>query len=199
MVKVLLLPSVNFKSNIRRILIDPKSDQELVALIRSGQEEYIKHLYKIGRESITRYVNNNNGSRDEAEEVISETIIIIYQKIIDDNFQLTSSLKTFIMGVAKNLWYKELRAKGLLARLPEEIFDLEFERDKTDMTEDRIRSIEDAIKSLDEKCQEILKMRFWFKWRFETIAEKLNMTQENAKMKSSRCHKGLSNKIHLKC
>ncbi len=43
------------------------------------------------------------------EDVFQDTMLVLVEKLRKDNFQLTASLKTYIMAIAKNIWFKRLR------------------------------------------------------------------------------------------
>jgi RNA polymerase sigma factor (sigma-70 family) len=66
-------------------------------------------LYKNYFEMVNRFVTNNNGTNHDAEDVFQDTMIALVAKLRQDNFVLEASLKTYIMAIAKNVWFKKLR------------------------------------------------------------------------------------------
>lgn len=66
-------------------------------------------LYKNYFKSIHHFVLNNNGSTSDAEDIFQDTMLVLVQKLRQDDFQLSASIKTYIMAIAKHLWLNKLR------------------------------------------------------------------------------------------
>jgi DNA-directed RNA polymerase specialized sigma24 family protein len=49
------------------------------------------------------FILNNNGRTDDAEDIFQDTMIVLLEKLRQDDFMLTASIKTYIMAIAKNL------------------------------------------------------------------------------------------------
>jgi RNA polymerase sigma factor (sigma-70 family) len=166
------------------------SDEMLINGLYSKQNEWVRILYDKARPIIIRYALNNDSSVDEAEDLVQNTVMIVYEQILLGKLFLTSSMTTYIYGIAKNLWLKELRKKRHLVVLP--LHEANFEHDTQDeLTENRLNQLQKAIEELDDKCKEILKNRYWHNKKFEEISQIYNATVASLKMKSSRCHESL--------
>lgn len=66
-------------------------------------------LYKKYFPTIRRFITNNSGSTTDAEDIFQDTMIVLVEKLRQDHFYLTASIKTYIMAISKNLWLKRLR------------------------------------------------------------------------------------------
>jgi RNA polymerase sigma factor (sigma-70 family) len=66
-------------------------------------------LYKDHFGMVNRFVTNNKGRTDDAEDIFQDTMLVFLEKLRQDDFILTASIKTYIMAIAKNLWLKRLR------------------------------------------------------------------------------------------
>ncbi len=66
-------------------------------------------LYREHFEMVNRFVLNNSGQTDDAEDIFQDTMMVLVEKLRRDDFRLTASIKTYIMAIAKNLWLKRLR------------------------------------------------------------------------------------------
>jgi RNA polymerase sigma factor (sigma-70 family) len=169
---------------------DNPSDEMLIKGLHTKQNEWVKILYNKAKPIIIRYALNNDSSVDEAEDLVQNTVIIIYEQILLGKLVLTSSMTTYIYGIAKNLWLKELRKKRNIVLRPTDEADFESEI-QDDLSEDRLNKLQKAIEELDAKCQEILKSRYWQNMRFNEMSQIYNTTVASLKMKSSRCHESL--------
>lgn len=66
-------------------------------------------LYKNYFGSVNHFITNNNGTKHDAEDVFQDTMIAFVANLRQDDFMLEASVKTYIMGIAKNIWFKKLR------------------------------------------------------------------------------------------
>ena len=66
-------------------------------------------LYKENFGFVSRFITTNSGTKHDAEDIFQDTMIVLVNKLRQDNFVLTASIKTYIMAIAKNLWFKKLR------------------------------------------------------------------------------------------
>jgi len=87
-------------------------DEELLSGIRDGSDVIIKFIYRKNLPVITSYITSNSGTPSDAEDIFQEALIIIYEKLRDEQLELKSSLATYIYSICKNLWLKVLRRKS---------------------------------------------------------------------------------------
>ena len=162
------------------------SDLELMEGIQMGNESFLDTLYDKCRSSINHYVINNKGTEDEAEDIVQDTVILAWEKIIRKELVLKSNTKlsTYLMGIARNKWYEALRAKGKMAPIPEDYEEAEEEN----LEEEKFILLSELINKLDDICREILTQKYWLKKKFEEIKIQSVPTTAALKMKSSRCH-----------
>jgi RNA polymerase sigma factor (sigma-70 family) len=108
-------------------------------------------------------VNMNSGVDEDAEDVFQDGIIIIYKKIIENELKLTSSFKTYIYSVCRNVWLQKLNKQKALT---EEFSDIEM---YVELSEDVLREINnDELEkhrlfqkhflNLGEDCQKVLRL-----------------------------------------
>lgn len=104
-------------------------------------------LYKNYFHSVNRFVLNNNGNSNDAEDVFQDTMMVLLEKLRQDNFELTASLKTYIMAISKNIWLKKLR----------KVFkEVDFTNENSNAFFDEINSAIDEEKSYIDKLQNYL-------------------------------------------
>lgn len=66
-------------------------------------------LYKDYFNVVSRFITNNKGTIEDAEDTFQDTMIVLVNKLRQDNFILTASLKTYILAIAKYIWLKKIR------------------------------------------------------------------------------------------
>ena len=87
------------------------SDSDLVGEIKRGSEKALVTVYKQNLGAIKKFVLNNNGTVEEAQDVLQETLIAVWQNIAKPDFLLHVKLSTYVFSIAKNQWYKQLKKK----------------------------------------------------------------------------------------
>src|SRR5579885_2441074 len=87
------------------------SDQELIAALKDNRQmdDAIKFIYKNYYGQLENYVLNNNGSEQDAGDVIQETIVAFIGIVQEDKFRGDASVKSFLYSIAKNIWLSEMR------------------------------------------------------------------------------------------
>lgn len=82
---------------------------EIIRDLRDENSNAFGMLYKAHFGMVQRFVAKNNGQPDDADDLFQDTMIVLLEKLRQDNFVLTASVKTYIMAIARNLWFKRLR------------------------------------------------------------------------------------------
>lgn len=85
------------------------SSEQLIASLRKGNRSSYEALYKENYAPVERFIVNNSGTADDAKDIFQDTLLVLFSKLKGDNFELTASLKTYIIAISKNLWFKKLR------------------------------------------------------------------------------------------
>ena len=86
-------------------------DQAIIAGILEKDDSIYKKLYDEYYPLIEKYVLQNSGDTHDAKDIFQDITIILFDKASKQNLHLTSSLKTFIYSIGRNLWLKKLREK----------------------------------------------------------------------------------------
>ncbi|MGB4292846.1 MAG: hypothetical protein WBJ37_08185, partial [Bacteroidales bacterium] len=74
------------------------SDKDIIEGVRRQDEKILNYLYDNYFKLVKNHVIKNNGTEDDASDVFQETIILLYQKICENNLELTSDLRGFFFG-----------------------------------------------------------------------------------------------------
>jgi len=90
------------------------SDVELIELIRSDEalNNPVKHLYEKYFYVLSSYIEQNQGSREDAEDIFQEVVLTFIELVRKNKFRGESSVKTFLFAVNRNIWFNELKKHG---------------------------------------------------------------------------------------
>ncbi|MGA0559983.1 RNA polymerase sigma factor [Larkinella sp. VNQ87] len=100
-------------------------DHSLLEALRAGDAWAYEWVYQQYYPSVARFVQRNQGSEGDAEDIFQEAVILLHQKITSADFRLTATLKTFLFSIAKNLWLKKLRDEKLVVVSDDQLIALQ--------------------------------------------------------------------------
>ncbi len=162
----------------------------IVGLVQNNSK-IIDTIYKKFTPKVIYFIKNNSGSIDQANDVIQEVLITIYNQAKLKGFQLTCPFDAYFFLLCKRHWLNELKKKSNkgVTISDEDVFKNVSEQQMVFETEnfDKKQSLFDEMfQKLGEKCQEVLKLSFVTK-TMEEVAEKLNVTYGYVRKKKSLC------------
>ena len=123
----------------------------------------LDHMYQHMYPGIAKHVLDYHGSREDAEDVFQEGLIVVYRKAKGDKLFLSSSFYTFLYAVCKRIWLKKRsKRKGLPALPLEEAGLAELEEDPTFILEqsERYALYRSKFQLLGQTCQQVLRLFF---------------------------------------
>jgi RNA polymerase sigma factor (sigma-70 family) len=171
-------------------------DTEILEHLKSDRyRKAVRGLYDCFP-AVRQLVMSNSGNREDAEDIFQEALLILYKKARSADFELTSTIKTFIVGISRNLWYAELRRKGKDAV----IVNFEMVQDEiVNDNEQQYKMAEMAFNLLGEKCKQLLILFYFKKKSMSEVARILEFSNEKvAKNQKYRClEKAKDNFINL--
>ena len=164
------------------------SDKDIIEGVRLQEDKVLNYLYDKYYPTIKNYVLKNSGSKDDVSDVFQDTIIALYQRIMENNFTLTSDLKGYFFGIARNIWNTHLRK-----RIKTEQIESDLIGDENDEAEDKVfeKILARAFVKLKPDCQKVLTL-FYEGAGYDEIANKLSLKSEQyARRKKYLCKESL--------
>ena len=177
------------------------SDDAIVAGILSNDlNEIIFYIYKQYAELISFTVVTMGGSLQDGEDIFQETVVTFIDLVRKSKFRGDSSVKTFLVSVARNIWLNELkrrksgdqRAKVFETSRGHIENDVMENLNKREMREQLLS----VINHLGESCRKVLTLFYYENLPFEEIVRKMGYESEQvARNKKYKCMKELSDLI----
>ena len=171
--------------------IELKSDNFLVNEIKKGNEKALLTLHKQNFNAVKKFVLNNNGTPEEVQEVMNETLITVWLTVAKADYLLNVKLSDFILSTAKNEWHKQIKRKTRFKVVDVNPSELQKQTDSISLKYD-LNVVKNLLNSLDVSSQKIL-MNYYFDGLDLTImANELGLdTVEDVKAKKYQCLKKL--------
>lgn len=157
--------------------------------IKNGDKEAIASLYADGTyEWVRKFILLNGGNEEDAKDVFMDSIVAFYNSLQKEGFTLSSSIKTYLYAISRNIWLKKLRSKSRNTRienLPEDkveqlkIADEEARYFELEELKNRNKLLEESLNELGEPCKGILVDIFFNDLSYEEIASKYEYADEH--------------------
>ena len=176
------------------------SDEAIIEGLRLRSDYIINFTYKEFYPLIRFLVTDNGGEDQDAEDVFQDAIVTMYNKIIQNQLELTSSFKTYMYSVCRGLWFQKLKMRDAVH---EKLKDVEsyIELPVTMFREAEIketelhRIIQIHFLSIPAECQKLLRL-FVKKLAIKEIVEIMGFkTEKYARTRKFLCKEDLKKRV----
>lgn len=185
-------------------LSDPPflSDNDKIEAIRSRDEFAIGKIFTLYKKEFlyTLKKQSYRGS-DAIEDIYTDAFCTLCNKVYSNQINettLTSSLKTYLIGIGKKMLMAHERKRMnnpnvLVSELP----DMEDEDFSTDI--DNVRIVEKAVNDIGEPCHSLLRKKYWDDLNGDEIASEMHYKNaDTVKNMRSRCIRVLKDSLRNK-
>lgn len=169
------------------------TDESLLAALQSGgqaREDALRRMYLMPglRETVTRFVLDNGGSRDDAQDVFQEALVLFDRNLREGRFEGKSTLATYFVAIAKWRWVTLRRQQGRYRELSPAQYDGEVESAEAETLRAEHRELlTEAMGHIGERCRELLRL-YQLDYAMEEIAQKMGYSGADvAKKEAYRC------------
>lgn len=151
------------------------SDKKIIEGIKNQDGKTLEWLYDNYYQTVKKYIINNRGTDEDVSDIFQDAVIIVYNQIIEEKLHLTTDLKGYFYGVARNIWNAQLRKKKRTTELESDFPD-DFDIDEsTDLIFERILSR--TFRKLKPDCRELLTL-YYKGLSYSEIAEKQGLKND---------------------
>ncbi|MEN8927518.1 MAG: sigma-70 family RNA polymerase sigma factor [Flavobacteriales bacterium] len=172
------------------------TNSEIIDAIKSNKaDKVLLHLYKNLQPKISRWIATNSGSKEEAQDIFQDSILVFYSYVLNDKFDANASVEAFVFRIAKNKWINYVKKEGKKTSIKGDIAINEKARtfEKTSNQE----LINGLLEQLGAVCKEILTYTIFYKISMEDVCARMNYNNPNtAKTKNYKCKQRLKNLIN---
>ena len=166
-------------------------DQKYIDGLLKNNSFIIQAIYDKFVPKVINYIKQNSGNSDQAQDVIQDTLITIYNQASEKNLQLTCPFDAYFFLLCKRKWLnvlkkssnKEVTINEEVLSKGDEAQDLVFE---TSVFGEKQALFAEMFEKLGNACQDLLKATFKIK-SMEEVAASLNVTYAYARKKKSLC------------
>jgi RNA polymerase sigma factor (sigma-70 family) len=167
------------------------TDQQTIQLLRTNRTDRALAILYRNFPMMRKMIMANGGTKQDAEDIFQEALVIFCRKAKDYDFQLTSQLSTYLYGICYFLWKDEKRRSQKF--MPVEIDNELIKADEASITElieedNQVKQAEKVLNELGERCRELLLLFYNGGIRLKDIARKMGYSSEaTAKNQKYKC------------
>jgi len=170
------------------------SERQILERIKANDRGVLSELYNKYQRLIFSHVIRNGGSEKDAEDILQEAVITLWQKVTMGNFELNVKISTYLLAIVKNKWLAQLRKmkKNKIQNLEESLVDENPTSLDILVDNEKIQIVRDALNLIAPICKRLL-LLFYFEGRSMTdIANILEFANADvAKAKKYQCKNSL--------
>lgn len=172
-------------------------EHQLLEGLANNDRKVTEQIYRSNYKQVLAMVQAKGGNSDDGDDVFQEAMTVLFQKAQLENFRLSCKIGTYLVAVAKFIWYKKLQQQN---RRPDFVpFDNgSDEKGESHQYEDDVKVQEEreqhftqldiALNSLGEPCTSLLKAYYNENRSMSEIAQKFGYTNpDNAKTQKYKC------------
>lgn len=159
-------------------------------MAKNGEDLYTKHAM-----SVYRYLFSLGADADTAEDLTQETFCRALKNLSD--YRGDASPQTWLCGIAKRLWFKELERRGKMTALdPSDAEALISGDDPAHevMRQDERMRLYRAMQKLDTDTREVIHLRLAGEFSFRDIGDILGKSEVWARV---RFYRGKEKLAHI--
>ncbi len=175
------------------------SDEALLQALKINETEALEHLYREVFPQVAHFILQNNGAMDDAQDIFQEAMLVTMRYIKKPDFELTVQLNTFLVTIARNMWFKRLRQDKKmplqqLDALPFSLPDVNDGESKQAMDQ-QCTIVVAMLDELGEECRKLLTGFYFDKKSLQELAAELGYTDGFVRVKKGRCMADLRKRV----
>ncbi len=181
---------------MKPVPIEKFSEEELLTGLEHGDRKMISFIYKRNLPAIRKMANQYPNMIFEVEDVLQEGMTRMIMNVRSGKFLGKSSIHSYLYSICRNICFKQY-AGAITVSMNDGVPELADVKDSDYFH--LLHLVFEAKDKLDEKCVEIIDLRFRLKDKqasasagsklmdFEHIAGLIGIKADNARQRFSRC------------
>ena len=138
---------------------------------------------------VIHYVRQHGGTDDDGKDIFQDTMLTFDENIRRGRFEQRSSLRTYYVAIAKQLWFNKNRQRQnhTVELEPTHHDDIVPSVETQVINEERKGLIDKALSQIGERCKGILNL-YKLSYNYQEVAATFGLSSpEMAKKESYRC------------
>ncbi|MDY0343026.1 MAG: sigma-70 family RNA polymerase sigma factor [Lentimicrobium sp.] len=175
------------------------TESEILEGVKNNDNKMYRFIYKSYYPGIKSMVVGFHSLALDADDIFQDGLVTASRNVMEDRFRGDSTFYTYLTSICRNKCFKQLEQAGKFRPANPKI---EISEEPAADLEDLIYRLTVLKDKMDEKCRQIIELRFGLKdgikgqnnlsdsgsnVRFEEIATILKIEPDNARQRFKRC------------
>lgn len=157
--------------------------ETLITRIQSGDEEAFRTLYDALADRLFGYVGSRTRSRADALDLVQDIFIDLWASLGRFSYRSDGHFYSFVFTIAKRKLYRHYKKGDTVESLDDLAFD-EHPRVEPDIVDPE--GMRPLVALLPDKYRDVITLRYWSGMSFADIANALDTTETNVKVRHHR-------------
>jgi RNA polymerase sigma-70 factor (ECF subfamily) len=171
-----------------------------IAATQKGDLSWFDQFYLDNNDPFIKWAKGEFSiPEEEIRDVYQQAVVVFYENLIDGKLNhLSSSIKTYLFGIGKNLLLKKVTRREIEHRHMDKLTEHWLFQGSSNLDYSKtIDKVKKELLDLKEPCQSILEMFYLKNLGLDVIAKRLNYgSSDVVKTQKSRCLKSFRTKIN---
>jgi RNA polymerase sigma factor (sigma-70 family) len=133
------------------------TNDDIINGLINNDQAVVKRIYKTQFPIISGWIKKNNGTQDDANDMMQEAFLILIRKIKAERLDLVCNFSTYFFSICKHLWFQELRKKIRTSQTKiDDYYDLTDDNSDDEFEERKLNVFLEQINQLETKCRQLL-------------------------------------------
>ncbi len=147
--------------------VEPPSATHWRQALLTDRDKTLEYLYTRTWPAVRQYIKQQQGTEEDAKDVLQDAMIIFFEKVVHDRLVLTAAPATYLTAIGKNLWRQEREKRSRQIPLsPADFCPEPAPAEPAGAPADLL----EFVQQLGEKCRDILVQFYYFGQRLDKIA-----------------------------
>lgn len=175
-------------------------DHQLQKQLRADDKTALQQLYVAYKMEFINYAKRYTLDEQDVLDIYQDAVIAMHQNFVMKQVTLESStVKTYLFGIAKHKVFKKLKEEQRLLRvhnIPDDTVEIDLNEDEPSAQQ---KALAKKISEISESCQTLLKLFYYRNLTIDEIVEQTDYKDGNSvRSHKSRCLKRLKTFFNTK-
>ncbi|WP_185154017.1 RNA polymerase sigma factor [Fulvivirga sp. M361] len=172
-----------------------KSGSDFFERLKKGDESALISIYETYRGEFFQWcMSGFSADEDEAADIFQESVVALYYNVRNGRLtELSSTLKTYLFAIGKNIALKKLKKDAKMI-VNDELLEINSGLVTEDLFEktEQQKVIAELLNEMGDPCKSILTLFYFDRFAMDAIASRLGYKNEHVvKSQKLRCFKHL--------
>ncbi len=172
-------------------------EQDIIRRFKRGDESGLRLLFNLYYEPLCVYAHKYFNSIDQAEDIVQDVFISLWEKNRLINF--TGSIKPYLFSIVRNNSINKIKQENRyrFEEIENKAFEIIEDKFESQEMEERKSKLYQEIDQLPEQCKKVFEAIIFEKMKYADVAEEMDISVNTIKTHYSRALKQLRGNLNI--